>query len=132
MAPNGHAASGKKGVRKSSEESPGFWEDKHGHREFMDWKEANQNGPFPSYEEWVESQKITGGLSLYYTALSMFEESDSTVSYCHHEPTIPFANSSRTKRPHPSRPNHKSPSLVVRSAGQRRLRLRTATECHGR
>ncbi|KAI4693221.1 uncharacterized protein J4E88_001592 [Alternaria novae-zelandiae] len=78
MAPNGHAASGRKSTHKSSDSSPVFWEDKHGHREFMDWKEANQNGPSPSYEEWVESQKMTGGLSLYYTALSMFEESDST------------------------------------------------------
>ncbi|KAL1800362.1 hypothetical protein ACET3X_000704 [Alternaria dauci] len=78
MAPNGHQASGKKGVHKSSDGSSVFWEDKHGHREFMDWKEANQNGPFPSYEEWVESQKRSGGLSLYYTALRMFEDSDST------------------------------------------------------
>ncbi|KAF7681833.1 hypothetical protein GT037_000809 [Alternaria burnsii] len=78
MAPNGHQASAKKGIHKSSDSSSVFWEDKHGHREFMDWKEANQNGPFPSYEEWVESQKKSGGLSLYYTALRMFEDSDST------------------------------------------------------
>jgi hypothetical protein len=85
MAPNGHQAPAKKGIHKSSDSSSVFWEDKHGHREFMDWKEANQNGPFPSYEEWVESQKKSGGLSLYYTALRMFEDSDSTVSYCHDE-----------------------------------------------
>ncbi|CAN9299019.1 unnamed protein product [Alternaria alternata] len=78
MAPNGHQAPAKKGIHKSSDSSSVFWEDKHGHREFMDWKEANQNGPFPSYEEWVESQKKSGGLSLYYTALRMFEDSDST------------------------------------------------------
>ncbi|KAH8644191.1 hypothetical protein IG631_01655 [Alternaria alternata] len=78
MAPNGHQASAKKGIHKSSDSSSVFWEDKHGHREFMDWKEANQNGPFLSYEEWVESQKKSGGLSLYYTALRMFEDSDST------------------------------------------------------
>jgi hypothetical protein len=107
MAPNGHAASGKKGLRKSSDNSPVFWEDKYGHREFMDWKEANQNGPFPSYEEWMESQKLTGGLSLYYTALRMFEESDSTVGHYHDKLNLQFANSFRMRRPHPSMPNPK-------------------------
>lgn len=132
MAPNGHAASGRKSTHKSSDSSSVFWEDKHGHREFMDWKEANQNGPSPSYEEWVESQKMTGGLSLYYTALSMFEESDSTVGHCHNELIIPYAKSSRTKRPHLSRPNLKPPRLVARLVGQRRLRLPTVTERHER
>ncbi|EUC46350.1 hypothetical protein COCMIDRAFT_4517 [Bipolaris oryzae ATCC 44560] len=77
MAPNGHLASGKKGTRKSRDAQSSSWMDKHGFEEYEAWKEANPGTRLP-YDDWMQSNQHASGLSLYYTTLRIFEESDSS------------------------------------------------------
>ncbi|KAJ5031044.1 hypothetical protein J3E73DRAFT_419330 [Bipolaris maydis] len=77
MAPNGHLASGKKGTRKSRDAQSSSWMDKHGFEEYEAWKEANPDTRLP-YDDWRRSNQHASGLSLYYTTLRIFEESDSS------------------------------------------------------
>ena len=78
MAPNGHMVSGKRGARKSRDAHPSSWLDKHGFEEYEAWKEANPDTPL-RYQDWKQSNEHVSGLSLYYTTLGIFEESDSSV-----------------------------------------------------
>lgn len=78
MAPNGHTASGKRGARKSRDTEPCSWLDKHGPDEYEAWKEANPETRLP-YDDWKQSNQHVSGLSLYYTTLRIFDESDSSV-----------------------------------------------------
>jgi hypothetical protein len=78
MAPNGHTASTKKGTRKSRDAQSSSWMDKHGFEEYEAWKEANPDTRLP-YDDWRQSNQHVNGLSLYYTTLNIFEESDSSV-----------------------------------------------------
>ncbi|KAF5844850.1 hypothetical protein GGP41_008886 [Bipolaris sorokiniana] len=77
MAPNGHLASAKKGTRKSRDAQSSSWMDKHGFEEYEAWKEANPDTRLP-YDDWRQSNQHASGLSLYYTTLRIFEESDSS------------------------------------------------------
>ncbi|USP73114.1 hypothetical protein yc1106_00388 [Curvularia clavata] len=77
MAPNGHTASGKRGARKSCDAQSASWLDKHGFEEYEAWKEANPDTRL-LYDDWKDSNQNNSGLSLYYTTLHIFEESDSS------------------------------------------------------
>lgn len=122
MAPNGHTASGKRGARKSRDAQSASWLDKHGFEEYEAWKEANPDTRI-LYDDWKQSNQSNSGLSLYYTTLHIFEESDSSVgqSSSWRQNSV-FANNTRTKMGNQPRlnlnPQNNGVRLVVR--GNRR------------
>lgn len=82
MAPNGHASSGAGSADPSTHGAPRpSWLQAHGNTEFKAWQKEHPAESL-SYEEWQKS-KHTGidGLTLYYAALQILEESDSSVSH---------------------------------------------------
>ncbi|CAO2656246.1 Nn.00g050490.m01.CDS01 [Neocucurbitaria sp. VM-36] len=76
MAPNGHVASGLRDARQSQPSSLRSWLDEHGNSEFETWQHEHPTQHL-SYDDWKTSQHVDG-LSLYYAALHLFEESDSS------------------------------------------------------
>jgi hypothetical protein len=78
MAPNGHAPAGpKSGDRSHQPGSRQVWHENHGITEFKNWQEENPTQHL-SYDDWKSSQHVAG-LSLYYAAMQIWEESDSSV-----------------------------------------------------
>jgi len=82
MAPNGHTAS----VARPSESTPQKnsrpdWIKEHGIVEFKAWQKENPKQTV-SYEEWSsKGSNHIAGLSLFYAALSIWDEPDSSVSH---------------------------------------------------
>jgi hypothetical protein len=84
MAPNGHAsADPQSGDRENQAVPPPAWHERHGSVEFKNWQKENPTQHL-SYEDW-KSSKHVAGLSLYYAALHIWDESDSSVS---DQPTV--------------------------------------------
>jgi hypothetical protein len=78
MAPNGHASGGSKSADRSHQAvSRSVWHENHGSTEFQNWQEENPTQHL-SYDDW-KSSKHVAGLSLYYAAMQIWEESDSSV-----------------------------------------------------
>jgi hypothetical protein len=78
MAPNGHTPAGAKSVDRSPGGSRPAWHQRHGSAEFKNWQRENPTQNL-SYDEWKASKHVEG-LSLYYAALNIWEESESSVS----------------------------------------------------
>jgi hypothetical protein len=79
MAPNGHAsADPRSGDHEHQSIPPPVWHESHGPAEFKNWQKENPTQHL-SYEDW-KSSKHVAGLSLYYAALRIWDESDSSVS----------------------------------------------------
>jgi hypothetical protein len=78
MAPNGHTPAGARSNDRPPSGSRPIWHQKHGNAEFQNWQKENPTQDI-SYDEWKSSKHVEG-LSLYYAALQIWEESDSSVS----------------------------------------------------
>ncbi|KAH8727219.1 hypothetical protein GQ44DRAFT_790048 [Phaeosphaeriaceae sp. PMI808] len=77
MAFNGHAPPvSEQFDRQTQASSRPSWHEKHGSEEFKEWQAENPTQHI-SYEDW-KSSKHVDGLSLYYAALRIWEESDSS------------------------------------------------------
>jgi hypothetical protein len=82
MAPNGHAASESRAAdRPSQNNSRSPWLKKHGSVEFRAWQKEHPAQSLTK-EEWQNSKHVDG-LSLYYAALQIWDEPDSSVSHFH-------------------------------------------------
>ena len=77
MAPNGHKSPKKHDVRDPRNVSQS-WLESNGKIEYQAWQA--ENAIQMSFDEW-KSSKHVDGLSLYYAALSIFNEPDSSVSH---------------------------------------------------
>jgi hypothetical protein len=79
MAPNGHASSDQQTVdRRSQPSSRPAWHERRGSAEFRAWKMEHPKQHL-SYDDWKVSSHVDG-LSLYYAALHVWEESESSAS----------------------------------------------------
>lgn len=79
MAPNGHAPAGLRTSDRSSQPSTrAKWLKEHGSAEFKVWQKEHPTQHL-TYDDWKTSKHVEG-LSLYYAALQIWEESDSSVS----------------------------------------------------
>ncbi|KAL5121135.1 hypothetical protein ACEQ8H_000986 [Pleosporales sp. CAS-2024a] len=77
MAANGHAAAESRSVhRQSARSSRPEWRVRYGSEEFKTWQKEHPSEHI-SYEDWKDSQHVKG-LSLYYAALHIWEETDSS------------------------------------------------------
>ncbi|KAF1843833.1 uncharacterized protein K460DRAFT_357513 [Cucurbitaria berberidis CBS 394.84] len=76
MAPNGHAAPGRRDTRQSQSSSVQNWLDKYGDSEYQTWRHENPKEQL-SYDDWKTSGHVDG-LTLYYATLRLFEQSDSS------------------------------------------------------
>jgi len=78
MAPNGHAPSEARDADRSNQNgSRPVWLEKHGDMEFKEWQKEHPANPI-SQKAWEKSKDIEG-LTLYYAALQIWNESDSSV-----------------------------------------------------
>jgi hypothetical protein len=83
MAPNGHTSTGlrsadrpvKGGMRAS-------WLNRRGSIEFRNWQKENPTQHI-DYNVWKDSEHVEG-LSLYYAAMQIWDETDSSVSDVHY------------------------------------------------
>ncbi|KAH5053553.1 hypothetical protein HBH96_152440 [Parastagonospora nodorum] len=99
MAPNGHAPAGDMSADNPSQvSSRPKWHARHGSGEFKIWQKEHPSEHI-SYDEW-KSPQPGKGLSLYYAALHIWEESDSTDEEIE-QPKIDAR--SRTARGQPAR-----------------------------
>lgn len=79
MAPNGHAPAGSRTADRSSQPSSRpMWLKTHGSTEFREWQKEHPTQQL-TYDDWKTSRHVEG-LSLYYAALQIWDESDSSVS----------------------------------------------------
>ncbi|KAH7393927.1 hypothetical protein DE146DRAFT_633864 [Phaeosphaeria sp. MPI-PUGE-AT-0046c] len=77
MAPNGHApADSRTADRSSQPSSRPMWLKRHGSTEFRDWQKEHPTQHL-AYDDWKTSKHVDG-LSLYYAALQIWDESDSS------------------------------------------------------
>jgi hypothetical protein len=80
MAPNGHASGDSQAVDHPPQvSSRPVWHERHGSAEFKNWQKENPTQHI-SYNDWKNSKHVEG-LSLYYAALRIWEESDSSVGH---------------------------------------------------
>jgi hypothetical protein len=80
MAPNGHAAPDQPSAdRDARPYTPFKWLERRGSQEFRDWKQVNPATQM-SFDEWKYSNQVYG-LSLYHSALHVWDESDTSVGY---------------------------------------------------
>ncbi|KAF2851127.1 hypothetical protein T440DRAFT_478613 [Plenodomus tracheiphilus IPT5] len=76
MAPNGHKASQRRDGHQSHKSSCQSWLKTKGQIEFEEWRADNPTQQL-SYEDWTSSKHVAG-LSLFFAAADIFDESDST------------------------------------------------------
>jgi hypothetical protein len=80
MAPNGYASADTQRVDHSVRtNSRPVWLESEKKADFNDWQKENPTQHL-SFEEWKSSKHVEG-LSLYYAALRIWEESDSSVGH---------------------------------------------------